>query len=64
MLRQIMEKELHDTKQWASSRHTAESRAARQQIMERLFLTLSPLGTLSLRESMLAGLERNKCSTH
>lgn len=64
MLRQIMDKELRETRQWASSRHTAESRAARQQIMERLFLTLSPLETLHLRDSMLARLERYKCSTH
>ena len=64
MLRQIMDKELRDTKQWSQSRHTAESRAARQEIMEQLFLTLSPLETLQLRDSMLARLERNKCSTH
>ena len=57
MLRQIMDKELRDTKQWSQYRHTAESRAARQQIMERLFLTLNPLETLQLRDSMLRKIE-------
>lgn len=56
------DQELHDAKQWSQSR-TAESRAARQEIMERLFLSLSPLETLQLRDSMLARLERYKCST-
>lgn len=64
MLSQIMEKELRETRQWSQSRHTAESRAARQEIMEQLFLTLSPLETLQLRDSMLARLERDKCFTH
>lgn len=64
MLRLQRDKELRDTKQWAQSRHTTESRAARQEIMEQLFLTLSPLETLSLRDSMLARLERYKCATH
>lgn len=61
MLRQIMEKELRETRQWASSRHTAESRAARQEIMERLFLSLSPPETLQLREAMLRKIEGEKC---
>lgn len=63
MLRQIMDKELRETRQWAQSRHTAESRAARQQIMERLFLTLNPLETLQLRDSMLSKIEKGeKCT--
>lgn len=61
MLRLQRDKELRDTQNWARSRHTAESRAARQEIMERLFLSLSPLETLQLREAMLGKIEGEKC---
>lgn len=53
------DQELHDAKQWSQSR-TAESRAARKEIMERLLLSLSPCEILHLRESMLRKIEE-KC---
>ena len=63
MTQLLREKELRDTQQWARSRGSADSRAARQKIMERLFLTLSPLETLQLRDSMLSKLEKGgKCT--
>lgn len=57
MLQLQRDRELRDTLQWARSRHTAESRAARQEIMERLFLVLSPSETLHLCTAMLERIE-------